>query len=144
MIVPFWQFWPLNFKRSQFGDDIKPQLDWPSETDKLKKNLPRDQKGCDGFKTTYKKISTRRIKLCCNPSSIFNSQGYFWRITAQILIMERVSRHSFMRLVESSNTEDSGASEVPQSHGKLFFGKPSCCVFAQKPISIGVLSTSNN
>ena len=30
------------------------------------------------------------------------------------------SPHSWMRLVESSNTEVSGASEVPQSRGKLF------------------------
>ena len=30
-----------------------------------------------------------------------------------------------MRLVESSNTEVSGASEVSQSHGKLFFRKSS-------------------
>ena len=29
--------------------------------------------------------------------------------------------HSWMRLVDSSNTEDLGASEVPQSRGKLFF-----------------------
>ena len=29
--------------------------------------------------------------------------------------------HSWMRLVESSNTEVSGASEVPQSRGKLIF-----------------------
>ena len=35
-----------------------------------------------------------------------------------------------MRLVKSSNTEVSGASEVPQSHGNnWFFRKSSCCVF---------------
>ena len=30
-------------------------------------------------------------------------------------------KHSWMRLVENSNTEVSGASEVPQSRDKLFF-----------------------
>ena len=44
--------------------------------------------------------------------------------------------HSWMRLVESSNTEVSGASEVPQSRGKYFFRKSSCCAFAQKLISL--------
>ena len=53
------------------------------------------------------------------------------------MTMDLGSPHSRMRLVESSNTEVSGASEVPQSRGKLFFfGKPSCCVFARKLISI--------
>ena len=35
--------------------------------------------------------------------------------------MVLVSPHSWMRLVESFNTEVSGASEVPQSRGKLIF-----------------------
>ena len=60
------------------------------------------------------------------------------------MIVELESWHRFMRLVESSNTEVSGASEVPQSRGKLFFQKPSCCVFAQKSMSIEVLRTSDN
>ena len=47
-----------------------------------------------------------------------------------------VARHSWMRLVESSNTDVSGAFEVLQSGMKLFFRKPSCCVFAQKSIAI--------
>ena len=50
------------------------------------------------------------------------------------MIMVLVSPHSWMRLVESSNTnkEVSGASEVPQSRGKLIFsvsvsdGQSSC------------------
>ena len=37
-----------------------------------------------------------------------------------------------MRLVEGSNTEVSGAYEVPQSRGKSIFLKSSSCVFAQK------------
>ena len=44
--------------------------------------------------------------------------------------------HSWMRLVESSNTEVSGASEVPQTCSKLIFRKSSCCVFTQKLISL--------
>ena len=57
--------------------------------------------------------------------------------------------HSWMRLGKSSNTEVSGASEVPQSRDKLIFRKPSCCISARKLISIildwntYVLSTSN-
>ena len=48
------------------------------------------------------------------------------------------NRHSWMRLVGSSNTEVLGASEVPQSHGKLFLRKSSCCVlcFGSKTISL--------
>ena len=71
------------------------------------------------------------------------------------MIMELGSRHSCMRIVKISNTEVSGASEVPQSRGKLiFFWKPSCYDFAWKSISIdldwsqsisiGVLSTSDS
>ena len=41
-----------------------------------------------------------------------------------------------MCLVKSSNTEFSDADEVPQSRGKIFFEKPSCCVFARKLMSI--------
>ena len=53
------------------------------------------------------------------------------------MIIELGSPHSWMRLVERSNTEVSGTSEVPQSRGKLFFFRnPSCCGFAQKSISI--------
>ena len=47
---------------------------------------------------------------------------YFWTITSKIMIMVLGSPHSWMRLVkESSNTEVSDASEVPQSRGKLIF-----------------------
>ena len=99
------------------------QLDWTSETDTLKINLPQDREGYDGSETTYEKLSARRIQLCGDPSSIF----IFWAIP-----------HSWMRLVESSSTDVSGASEVPQSRGKLILKKPSCCVFAQKIISIVV------
>ena len=81
------------------------QLDWPSETDTLKFNLQRDREGCDGSETTYKKLSTRRIQLCGDP--------------------KLGSLHSWMRPVESASTDVSGASEVPQSRGKLFF-----CVLA--------------
>ena len=44
-------------------------------------------------------------------------------MTSQIMIVELGSPHSWMRLVERSNTEVSGASEVPRSHGKLFFSE---------------------
>ena len=52
------------------------------------------------------------------------------------MIMELGSPHSWMRLAKSSNTEVSGASEVSQSCGKLFFSEASCCAFARKLISI--------
>ena len=52
------------------------------------------------------------------------------------MIMVLGSPHSWIRLVKSSNMEVSGASEVPQSRGKLFFRKPSCSVSDQKLISI--------
>ena len=34
---------------------------------------------------------------------------------------EKITMRSWMRLIENSNTEVSGASEVPQSRGKLIF-----------------------
>ena len=41
------------------------------------------------------------------------------------MIMVLGSPHSWMRLAENSNMDVSGASEVPQSRGKLiFFGSP--------------------
>ena len=46
------------------------------------------------------------------------------------MIMVLGSPHSWMRLGESSNTDVSDASEVPQSRGKLLFRKSSCCIFA--------------
>ena len=46
------------------------QLDWPSETDTLKINLPQDREGYDGFEYTDEKLSARRIHWCGEPSSI--------------------------------------------------------------------------
>ena len=47
------------------------------------------------------------------------------------------SPQSWMRLIESSNVDVSGASEVPQSRGKLIFLEVQLyCVFAQKLISL--------
>ena len=46
--------------------------------------------------------------------------------------MDLGSPHSWMRLVESSNTEVSGASEVPQSRGKLIFFRSPAAVFCSK------------
>ena len=71
------------------------------------------------------------------------------------MIMVLGSAHSWMRLVASSNMDISGASEVPRSRGKLFFfGSPAAVFLLKnrsrpisidlKPISIGVLSTSDN
>ena len=55
-----------------------------------------------------------------------------------------------MRLVESSNTEVSDASEVPQSHGKLIFlGSPAAVFFLEncsrssKNVLIGTQSEHN-
>ena len=53
------------------------QLDWSSETDTLKINLPRDREGYDGSKITYEKLSARRTHLCRDPSSIFVFGGIF-------------------------------------------------------------------
>ena len=47
------------------------QLDLPSETDTLIINLPHDREGYDESKTTYEKLSARKIQLCGDPSSIF-------------------------------------------------------------------------
>ena len=52
------------------------QLDWPSETDTLKIDLPRDRNGCDRFECADKKLSTRRTHWCGDPSFIF----IFWRV----------------------------------------------------------------
>ena len=55
------------------------QLDWPSETDTLKINLPRDREGYNGFEYTDEKLSMRRIHWCVNTNSIF----IFWCIFEQ-------------------------------------------------------------
>ena len=47
------------------------QLDWPSETDTLKINLPRDREGYDKFEYTDEKLSTRCIHWCEELSCIF-------------------------------------------------------------------------
>ena len=52
-------------------------LDWPSETDTLKINLPRDREGYNGFEYTDEKLSTRRIHCCGVPSSVFIFRGIF-------------------------------------------------------------------
>ena len=41
-------------------------------------------------------------------------------------------------LCQNSNTEVSDVFGVHQSRGKLFFIKPSCCVSAQKMISVDI------
>ena len=50
------------------------QLDLPSETDTLIINLPHDREGYDESKTTYEKLSSRRIHWFSDPSSVF----IFW------------------------------------------------------------------
>ena len=52
------------------------------------------------------------------------------------MIVELGPWHSWMCLVKSSNAEDSGAFEVPQSRGKLIFSEAQLLCFAQKLISI--------
>ena len=47
-------------------------------------------------------------------------------------MMDLGSRHSWMRLVESSNTEVSGPSEVLQSRGKLIFEATQLLCFCSK------------
>ena len=52
--------------------------------------------------------------------------------------------HSWISPVESSSTEVSGVFEVPQSHSKWIFRKSSCCVFAQKLISLAKISVDRD
>ena len=48
------------------------------------------------------------------------------------MITELGSPHSWMRLVESSNIEVSGASEVAQSRNKLLFSEAQLLYFCSK------------
>ena len=54
------------------------------------------------------------------------------------------ARHCWMRLVESSNREVSGASEVHQSHGKLIFQKVQLLCFCSKLISLVKVRVDQN
>ena len=49
---------------------------------------------------------------------------------------KKCSLHTWMRLVESSNMEVSGASEVPQYRGKLIFYEVQLLCFCSKLISL--------
>ena len=75
----------------------------------------------DGFEYTDEKLSTRRIQWLCAKVHIF----IFWRV-----ILKKQRKYALKKLygtVGSASlkalisTEVSGASEVPQSQGKLFF-----------------------
>ena len=46
--------------------------------------------------------------------------------------------HHWMCLVKSSNTEISGASEMPQSRGKLFFKEAQLLYFCSKILLINI------
>ena len=48
------------------------------------------------------------------------------------MIMDLGSRHSWICIVKSSNTEVLGASEMPQSRGKLFFQEAQILCFCAK------------
>ena len=48
------------------------------------------------------------------------------------MIIELGSWHSWVRLAKNSNTEVSGASEKPQSRGKLFFSEAQLLNFCSK------------
>ena len=104
------------------------QLDWPSETETLKINLPRDQEGY-----------LRRIWICgwkvldeAHPLVRWAKlHFYFYWVFLRnnfpnndTYAMELGSPHSWMCFVKSCNTEVSGASEVPQSVANWFFGSP--------------------
>ena len=97
------------------------QLDWPSETDTLKINLPRDWEGYDRFEYTDEKLSTRRIHWYGEPSSVF----IFWRVNLKKSDEKHQTKlgspHHWINPVESSSIGVSGAPERPQSRGKLFF-----------------------
>ena len=110
------------------------QLDWTSWADAHKINLPWDCEGYDRLEYTDEKLSTRRIHWCKIKFYIFFFEELFLKIDGKC--PNFLTTHSLMRLFESSNTEVWGGSEVPQSRGKLFFRKSSCCVFARKSISL--------
>ena len=55
------------------------QLDWPSETDTLKINLPLDQEGYDGFEYTDEKLYSSDkdlILFYLIDKILFDQQGY--------------------------------------------------------------------
>ena len=81
------------------------QLDWPSETDTLKINLPRDREGYDGFEYMDEKLLTRRIQWCVDSSSVFFIFGgifyHFSKINWPKKAYVIYNPHHWMRLVES-------------------------------------------
>ena len=92
-----------------------------------KNNFPQDQEGYD----------TTEPRPCMESSCQGTSTGagihFVFSFFGKLILKNRwkcptknVSLHSWIRLVESSNTEVSGVSVVPQSRGKVF-RKPSCC-----------------
>ena len=97
------------------------QLDWPSEMDTLKINLPRDQDNYGGSETTYEKISARRIQICGESSSIFVFLGPHRFSFASSKALTRRSQVLLKCLSLTAN---------------WFFRKSSWCVLARKMISL--------
>ena len=85
----------------------------------IKINLPRDRESYDGFEYTDEKFWSRRIHWCGVQFLIFFFGELFLKIDGKC--PNFFTTHSWMRLFESSNTEVSRASEVPQSRGKFIF-----------------------
>ena len=98
---------------TQGGEPL--QLDLTFCADTQETNLPRDREGYDRFETTHEKLSTKRIHWGGVKFYIFFFGELFLKIDENDL--KKIAMHSWMHLVESSNTEVSGASEVTQSRG---------------------------
>ena len=109
------------------------QLNWPSETITQNKYITcreTQRATYDGSGTAYEKLSSRRTHWCGDPLFIFIFWQFFWR-NRQKIPDTLESPHSWMHLVESSNTEVPGASEVPQSrdHYERTFLKILCSYY---------------
>ena len=110
------------------------QLDWTFYADTHKINFSRDREDYGGSETTYEKLSSS-ASMCAG----YNFISFFRKLFLKKLdktVLKMCTTHSWMRLIEISSMEFSGAAEVPQSRGKLIFKKSSCYVSAQKSISI--------
>ena len=92
---------------------------WIRRPVRTRKKLRRDQEGYDRFEYIDEKLSTRCIHWWCAKNHIFFYEEIFLKIDE--MCFNFFARHSWMRLVKSSNMEVSGVSEVPQSRSKLFF-----------------------
>ena len=66
-----------SFVKVTFSTPKRVQLDLTSCADTQQINLRQDREGYDGFEYTDEKLSTRRIQIFGDPSSIFYFLRYF-------------------------------------------------------------------